>query len=84
MSWCGRYKLRLSTPKTKCMLIKGHMDRSRMPRVLCAGGRIKCVRQYKYLGIILDSLPKFVELAKWVRVKVSTYMFSLKAHVGRG
>ena len=39
MSWCGRYKLRLSTPKTKCMLIKSHMDRSRMPRVLCAGER---------------------------------------------
>ena len=84
MSWCGRYKLRLSTPKTKCMLIKSHMDRSRMPRVLCAGERIECVRQYKYLGVILDSVPNFVEHAKWVRAKVSTYMFSLKAHVGRG
>ena len=60
------------------------MDRSRMPRVLCAGERIECVRQYKYLGVILDSVPNFVEHAKWVRAKVSTYMFSLKAHVGRG
>ena len=84
MSWCGSYKLRLSTPKTKCMLIKGHMDRSRMPRVLCAGERIECVRKYKYLRVILDSVPNFVEHAKWVRAKVSTYMFSLKAHVGRG
>ena len=84
MSWCGGYKLRLSTPKTKCMLVKGHMDRSRMPRILCAGKRIECVRQYKYLGVILDSVPNFVEHAKWVRAKVSTYMFSLKAHVGRG
>ena len=56
MSWCGMYKLRLSTPKTKCMLIKGHMDKSRMPRVLCAGERMECVRQYKYLGVILDSV----------------------------
>ena len=47
VSWCGRYKLRLSTLKTKLMLIKGHMDRSRMPRVLFAGERIDCVRQYK-------------------------------------
>ena len=84
MSWCGRYKLRLSTPNTKCILIKGHMDRSRMPWVLCAGERIECVRQYKYLGVILDSVPNFVEHAKWVRAKVSTYMFSLKTHVGRG
>ena len=83
-SWCGRYKLRLSTPKTKCMLIKGHMDRSRMPKVLYAGERIECVREYKYLGVILDSVPNFVEHAKWVRAKVSTYMFSRKAHVGRG
>ena len=63
------------------MLIKGHMDRSKMPSVLCARERIECVRQYKYLGVILDSEPSFV---KWVRAKVSTYMFSLKAHVGRG
>ena len=60
------------------------MDRSRMPRVLCAGERIECVQQYKYLGVILDSVPNFVEHGKWVRAKVSTYMFSLKAHVGRG
>ena len=60
------------------------MDRSRMPRVLCAGERIECVRQYKYLGVILDSVHNFVEHAKWVRAKVSIYMFSLKAHVGRG
>ena len=78
MSWC------LSTPKTKYMLIKGHMDRSKMPRVLCAGERIECVRQYKYLGVILDSVPNFVEHAKWVRAKVSTYKFFPKAHVGRG
>ena len=84
MSWCGKYRLRLSTPKTKGMLIKGHMDRSRMPRVLCAGKRIECVRQYKYLGVILDSVPNFLEHAKCVRAKVSTYMFSLKADVGRG
>ena len=71
MSWCGRYKLRLSTPKTKCMLIKGHMDRSRMPRVLCAEKRIECVRQYKYFGIILDSVPNFVEQGKLARAKVS-------------
>ena len=44
MSWCSRYKLRLSTPKTKCMLI-GHLDRSRMPKILCAGEPIECVRQ---------------------------------------
>ena len=60
------------------------MDRLRMPRVLCAGERIECVRQYKYLGVILDSVPNFVENAKWVRAKVSTYMFSLKDHVGKG
>ena len=84
LSWCGRYELRLSTPKTKCMLIKGHMDRSRMPRVLCARESIECVRQYKYLGVILGSVPNFVDHAKWVRAKVSAYMFSLEAHVGRG
>ena len=72
------------TSRAKCMLIKGHMDRSKMPRVLCAGERIECVRQYKYLGVILDSVPNFVEHAKCVRAKVSTYMFSRKAHVGRG
>ena len=59
------------------------MDRSRMPRVLRAEKRIECVRQYKYLGVILDSVSNFVERAKCVRAKVSTYMFSLKAHVGR-
>ena len=84
MSWCDRYKLRLSTPKTKCMLMKGNMDRSMTPRILSAGERIECVRQYKYLVVILDSVPNFVEHVKWVRAKVSTYMFSLKAHVGRG
>ena len=84
MSWCGRYELRLSTPKTKYMLIKGHMDKSRMPGILCARKRIECVRQYKYLGVILDSVPNFVMHANWVRAKVSAYMFSLKAHVGRG
>ena len=61
LSFCGRYKLCLSTPKTKCLLIKSHMDRSRMPRVLCAGKRIKCVRHYKYLSVILESVPNILE-----------------------
>ena len=79
-----RYKVCIFKPKTKCTLIKSHIDRSRMPRIQCAGEHSECVRQYKYLGVILDSVYNFVEHAKWVRAKVSTYTFSLKAHVGRG
>lgn len=82
IQWCKRYKLTVSSSKTKYMFMKGKPDERRMLKIFVGTNRIERVHEYKYLGIILDDKMTFLAHVKYLRTKVTNYLMSLRRHVG--
>ena len=77
-SWCKRHKLKVSSSKTVAMLVKGNMNRGRLPTIKINGKNVKYVQQVKYLGIIIDEKLNFVAHVRYLRAKIAQYIASIR------
>lgn len=62
-------ELKLSSEKTRGLVLKGRLDQTRPPRVSIAGGRISFGATNKYLEITLDGKMSFLPHVKEVSGK---------------
>ncbi|CAK9811752.1 Retrovirus-related Pol polyprotein from type-1 retrotransposable element R1 (Fragment) [Anthophora quadrimaculata] len=77
-SWCIFNKLKVSSNKTNAMLMKGKLDRERLPKIEINSSKIKYQNSIKYLGIIVDKKMNFIEHSKYLRDKVIKFIMSIK------
>lgn len=50
--WCKEEKMSISKDKTVGVLLKGILDKERMPRIIMGGNKIRFVEKVSYLGVI--------------------------------
>lgn len=67
-NWLCMNKLKLNVNKTKCMCVNSS---GRDIGLVISGERIECVREIKYLGVIMDSDLKFTEHIAKLSAKIS-------------
>lgn len=77
--WASRTKMKISVEKTQGIVLKGNM-RARPPVFKFEDTRIKMVKQFKYLGIILDEGLTFLPHVKTQGVKARN-MFGKVARI---
>lgn len=78
VDWCKLHKLNISINKTFAMLVKGKLDRGRLPIVKINNSKIKYTKEIKYLGVILDEKLNFILHAKYTRSKIITLIMALR------
>ena len=66
VKWLSDNCLHLNTKKTVCMFFEKRTSATPDPDVFAAGQRLEVVKEFKYLGIILDSNLTFKKQAKKV------------------
>ena len=76
--WCKRHKLKVSSSKTVAMLVKGNMNKGRLPTIKINGRNVKYAQQVKYLGVIIDEKLNFVAHARYIRSKITQYIASIR------
>ena len=76
--WCNLHKLKISESKTVAMLFKGCLDERRLAVIKVNGKNIKFVEKTKYLGVIVDKRLSFLEHAKYLRERITQYVFTIK------
>lgn len=76
--WCRIHRLKISASKTVAMLVKGNMDERHLPTIKIDGKNVKYVENSKYLGVIIDKRMNFIAHARYLRAKVSQFVFSIK------
>jgi hypothetical protein len=59
IEWCKLHKLSVSASKIKAMLLKGRLNREKMPNLCLNNVRIKFVSEVRYLGILIDNRMNF-------------------------
>lgn len=76
--WTKKHKLQISSEKTKAMLLKGNLDKNKMPSIKFNKKNIKFYTEVKYLGIIIDKNRNFVQHAKYIKDKTKKIGAKLK------
>lgn len=78
MEWCILHKLKISASKTFAMLVKGKLNKERNPIIKIDCDKVKFVDQVKYLGVVLDNKFTFIPHAKYIRSRLTSYIYSIK------
>ena len=81
MDWTTKNNLRLNESKTQAMILGSRSKLSKIldpEPLLIYGKKIKFVKQYNYLGIILDSELTLLPLYKNIEKRVIDKVFMLK------
>jgi len=76
--WCALYKLRISATKTTALLIKGKLDKNRLPILKIDTKNITYSSETRYLGLIIDDKMNFIPHAGFLRNKVTNFIMSIK------
>lgn len=76
--WCRINKLKISATKTTAMLVKGKLDRNRLPILKIGDINVKYKSETKYLGLIMDDKMNFIEHTKYLRNKVTNLIMAIK------
>lgn len=76
--WCTTYKLKVSKNKTTAILLKGNLNKERMPRVKIEDKNISFSSEVKYLGIVIDEKLNFVSHAKHLKEKLVNFIMSIR------
>jgi hypothetical protein len=76
--WCKLHKLSVSASKTKAMLLKGRLNKERMPKLCLDNVKIKFVSEVRYLGIIIDNKMNFVAHVKQLREKLVGFTMAIR------
>lgn len=76
--WCELHKLRVSATKTTAMLMKGTLDKERMPRLKLEGKNIKYSTEVRYLGIIINNKLNFIAHVKYLRDKLTKFVMMIR------
>jgi len=79
-AWYKLCKLQISSNKTQAMLMKGTLDRERIPRIVLEGKIVKYVKNCKYLSLMLDDKLSFVLHAKYMREKLTNCMSAIRRY----
>lgn len=77
-NWCDEYKLKVSLSKTTAMMLKGRLNKDRLPNIKINNEKIKFKTCVKYLGMIVDEKLSFVEQAKYLRNKILKLTMALR------
>jgi len=75
--WCALYKLRISATKTTALLMKGKLDKNRLPILKIDTKNITYSSETRYLGLIIDKM-NFIPHARFLRNKVTNFIMSIK------
>lgn len=67
-----------SASKTVAIMIKGSMNKSRLPIIKINDQNIKYVGQHKYLRIIVDRRFTFIVHARYLRSKVTQFVMTIR------
>lgn len=76
--WCNLYKLRVSTAKTTALLVKGKLDKNRLPILKIDNKNIIFSKETRYLGLIIDDKLNFIPHVKHLRNKVTNFIMSIR------
>lgn len=76
--WCRLNKLKISASKTTAMLVKGRLDKNRLPIIKMDKVNIKFKTEMKYLGLILDDKMNFIEHTKYLRNKMTNLVMAIR------
>jgi len=76
-SWCTLFKLRISLAKTTALLVKGKLDKNRLPTLKIDSKNVIYSRETRYLGLIIDDKMSFIPHAKYFRNKVTNFIMSI-------
>lgn len=60
------------------MLVKGSLNRERLPIIKINGKNVRYVEQVKYLGVVIDKILNFVAHVRYLRTKVLQYVSSIR------
>jgi len=77
-TWCALYKLRVSATKTTALLIKGKLDKNRLPILKIDTKNITYSSETRYLGLIIDDKMNFIPHARFLKNKVTNFIMSIK------
>lgn len=77
--WCNRHKLDISVDKTVGLLLKGNLDRERMPSIPLLGSRLKYTQEVRYLGIQIGKGLTFTNHVKNIAGKAKQTMNNMAA-----
>lgn len=75
---CQLNKLRISASKTIAMLVKGKLDKNRLPILKISGESVRYKTEIRYLGLMIDDKMNFITHAKYLRGKVTNLIMSIK------
>ncbi|GAB0100323.1 uncharacterized protein DMENIID0001_163480 [Sergentomyia squamirostris] len=71
LDWAGKNKLTVNTSKTKLMLIGADADQLICPLCIDQSKPLEIVREYKYLGVLLDDKLTWEPQLLWMRRRIS-------------
>ena len=81
-AWCIQHKMILSTDKTVDLLLKGKLDKERLPRINFQNRPLRFHQHVKYLGVIIDTQTKFTSHSKYVADKAKNLVNKYAAICG--
>jgi len=76
-NWCTLFKLRISVAKTTALLVKGKIDKNRLPILRIDSKNVTFSKETRYLGLIIDDKMSFIPHAKYLRNKVTNFIMSI-------
>lgn len=76
--WCEMHKLKISATKTTALLMRGKLDKERMPRLKIEQQNIKYASEVRYLGVLIDGKLSFVTHARYLRDKLTKFMMQIR------
>lgn len=76
--WCVSHKLNISASKTTAIMMKGKLDKERMPRLKIGQQNIRFVSEVRYLGVLIDSKLNFVAHVKYLREKLTKFIMQIR------
>lgn len=78
--WCTRHKLKVAPEKSKAIMLKGKLDKGRLPRIKMSGEneKIKYYDEIRYLGVELDKNLNFSAHTKRLRERTINYIQKIR------
>ena len=76
--WCRLHHLKISGSKTVTMLMKGNLNEKHLPTFKIDRVNVKYVEKTKYLGVVIDRKMNFIAHARYLKAKVSQFVFSIR------
>ena len=72
--WCNNKSLKISTNKTKYMIITNNNKEYEIKSLNIGKSQIQLVQEYKYLGIIIDNKLKWDKHVNFIKNKIQKYI----------